>query len=462
MSARVTMANRWSVLVLGAAVALGVAGWAEPAAGQNAPSRGPGGAAPQPAPRPLAERLLIKGKTEAWIMTVDVYYPGQRLDTPPIDRLGEVRPGVTGPVGPITRPEWDRIMREAVKGVYFETAAMVFPVPQFTAAHRGQSGTLKGEVKLDNRVLTSEFKVTDGYQAGTRLARWEMRDVKGGKLRLSLELPVSCWEVTLDQREADALAWPTQAWPDAFKTALDPVYLVDYRDDQAEIAVNQKAVDDLVKSWLRGRDPKSVPPMMLAKELAGRVQEFCDTSRGNSTYSTVPDSFLGLLTMTTGEVIREKRCYKFDAPAFLSAVYRSVGIPSRVVYGYDISEEKGDSRRGRGKAFVHAWTEFGVMDKDGSVAWVPVDVIKLRRSSSRMQRLDRPWKYFGTNEDLAYCIPIAFQAHPPTGVVVRGLPAFWGWLCTPETPPYPHSVTINAMGQNSRQQRDNERAPGTR
>ena len=42
-----------------------------------------------------------------------------------------------------------------------------------------------------------------------------------------------------------------------------------------------------------------------------------------------------------------------------------------------------------------------------------------------------------------------------TGVVVRSYPAFWGWLCTPETPPYPHSLHIDAMSQSSREKERN-------
>jgi hypothetical protein len=96
--------------------------------------------------------------------------------------------------------------------------------------------------------------------------------------------------------------------------------------------------------------------------------------------------------------------------------------------------------------------------KTSATVWVPVDIVEMRKNGNRMQRLDKPWKFFGSNENLVYMIPISFHAHPPTGVTVRSLPAFWGWLCTPETPTLPHTLKIEAMSQDSREKQKNEEA----
>jgi hypothetical protein len=61
-----------------------------------------------------------------------------------------------------------------------------------------------------------------------------------------------------------------------------------------------------------------------------------------------------------------------------------------------------------------------------------VDVVRQRKSGSKAPPLDRPWKYFGNNDDTDSIIPIAFHYHPPTTVVAHGSPCFWGWITFPE------------------------------
>lgn len=405
---------------------------------------------------PLAERLLQRGKTKDWVMTVDIYYPGLKLDYPPVDRYGIVRPGFVVPGQGGTMAEWNRMAQQAAMGVKFDTAAMVLEIPENTSSHSMSMGTFSSSITVDGRELAATPQWTSGYQSGERLARWDIRNVDGRRLTLHVEIPVTCWETIFNEPEGVKVNWPKGEWPAVAKSALEPVYLVEWRDTEQEIADNKAQLDTLVKGWLNGRDPKSMQPVMLAKELAGRVMEYCNTGDGDSVYGTSPGTFLGLQTRTVGEVINSKRCYTLDVPVFLGAVYRHVGLPARTVYGFDMSEEKGDKGAG-GRSKVSAWTEFALLDAaKNEVVWVPVDVINLRRAGSRMQKLDRQWKYFGSNDNLTYMIPIGFHAHPPTGVVVRSLPAFWGWLCTPETPPYPHSLKIDAMGQSSRDKQKNE------
>jgi hypothetical protein len=48
--------------------------------------------------------------------------------------------------------------------------------------------------------------------------------------------------------------------------------------------------------------------------------------------------------------------------------------------------------------------------------------------------LDKPWRYFGTLDDLDECFPFAFHLHPPTSVRAYGTPGFWGWMLAPTQP----------------------------
>ena len=120
----------------------------------------------------------------------------------------------------------------------------------------------------------------------------------------------------------------------------------------------------------------------------------------------------------------------------LCAAYRNAGLPARTVIGLDVTESKGQDAilAGKGKNDrLRSWVEFCLFDEStGKELWVPADPARQRASSNRPPAFDRPWKYFGNNDDLDDVLPLAFQYHPPTTVIAHGSPCLWGWLTTPE------------------------------
>lgn len=445
-------------LSVGAAVLTGGTALAQNGkSNNNQNNRGNRNAPPDPN-APLVDRLLPKGKTKQWQLMVDIYYPGLAHDAPPLNKYGVVRPDYNLMGKHVLPGEWSRIAASAEEGVKFDTAAMVFPVPLATAGHTSSMGTFSSEIKIDGRTLTTDPpKFTEGYQAGERLARWDLHNVEGRRLNLHIEIPVTCWELGFNEEEAAKVEWPKGDWPPDAKSALEPVYLVEWAEEEHEIADSKKALDDLLKRWLKGRDPKAMKPIALAKELAGDVQELLNPGAGDTVVYNASANFAGLLCQTVTEMLSVKRVYDLSSASFLAALYREVGLPARTVYGYNMTDKRDPKAGARGHAEMTAWVEFAVMDeKTGAVVWVPVDIVEMRKNGSRMQRLDKPWKFFGSNENMVYMIPISFHAHPPTGVSVRSLPAFWGWLCTPETPPLPHSLKIQAMSQDSAEKKRND------
>jgi hypothetical protein len=119
-------------------------------------------------------------------------------------------------------------------------------------------------------------------------------------------------------------------------------------------------------------------------------------------------------------------------------------------------------------ARLRAWTEFYLYDEKGrSGNWVPVDVLRLRKSSSRAGKLDQAWKYFGTHDELNSVIPFAHQFHPPTTVRAYGSPGFWGWLVTPKPPDrarqtlsFTASSTAKGPGDNKRREEERRNCGG--
>src|SRR5581483_8784634 len=129
---------------------------------------------------------------------------------------------------------------------------------------------------------------------------------------------------------------------------------------------------------------------------------------------------------------------EFDMVCALAAVYRAAGLPARTVIGFDVGQSKTDGRRflgKRGSSELRAWVEFPLVNpRDNALVWVPVDIVRMRKSSSRAKPLEQRWPFFGDNDALDRVIPFAFQFHPPTTVVSYGSPAFWGWLVMPKPP----------------------------
>ena len=116
-----------------------------------------------------------------------------------------------------------------------------------------------------------------------------------------------------------------------------------------------------------------------------------------------------------------------------------MGLPARIVVGYDIGEEKDPDRKNflerRNSASLRAWIEFALFEETTQqVTWVPVDVVRMRKSSSRAKPTDQTWDFFGTHDELNGIVPFSFHFHPQTTVRAYGSPGFWGWLVTPKPP----------------------------
>ncbi|PHQ80993.1 MAG: hypothetical protein COB69_05015 [Phycisphaera sp.] len=136
----------------------------------------------------------------------------------------------------------------------------------------------------------------------------------------------------------------------------------------------------------------------------------------------------------------------------LTAVYREVGLPARLVVGYVGGSTGGgtDPFRPIDKPEIgpYAWVEVALYDEnqtrpDQQLTWVPIDIFRMREDNVYRRKFDQPWPGFGTSENLNEIIPIAFHLHPHRmgavsyGATLRSrqpMPAIWGWNTVPELP----------------------------
>jgi hypothetical protein len=320
-----------------------------------------------------------------------------------------------------------------------DTLAMIFPLITETSAAVGDPGSVKSEFRVGGRAYSDEFTVIDGYQSGASYARWDAEGLsRVRRVTVVVEPSVRSWETTLDEEKAGRVGWPEGDWPTAARSTFDPQYGVEFVGDEEP---TYAAVDRLLERWTGGNDPKSIQPLVLAKFLAGKVQETVQPTgsglRGQQTSRR--RGFQGFAVQGMEATLRSGRGSPFDMVAALAGVYRRAGLPARTVIGlreydpYDTNDVTENELEG--ESGLHAYVEFFLYDEaSGDQGWIPVDILQLRRNGSRAQPLEREWAFFGTHDELDYFIPLSLHFHPPTTVRAYGSPGLWGWFVTPVTP----------------------------
>jgi len=351
----------------------------------------------------------------------------------------------------------------------FTSAAVVFPMIEGSASSVNKPPPeLTGKLLLNDRVSdTNPTFLSGDYPCGTRLGKWVMHEWKGEEVELQVTIPATCYQTRYDEEAANQVGWP-ETWQSVAQSTFKPQFFVDAMPgkDGAQAASDMEQIKKMISQWTGGKDPKSLPPAKLAKFLAGKVLEMVQISGDGLNYAHTGE-VEGFNLQGAAETAKRGRGSEFDAVCLLAAVYRQAGIPCRTVIGWDVGEDKRDKNkkflaRNNGTKGLRGWVEFALPDvaSPGGLAWVPVDIVRMRKDSSRAQPLDRPWKYFGTHDELDGVVPIAFQFHPPTTVVAHGSPALWGWLVTPKPPERViQAVRFEAITQSKnteQQQKDRE------
>ncbi len=347
----------------------------------------------------------------------------------------------------------------------FTSAAVVFPILKESSSHvmRGEERELEGRLRLNDKpVLERPTEILSDYPAGTKLAKWAMQGWTGEEVEVQLKVPVTSWRTKYDEAAALKLKWP-DAWGKA-QSALEPEYFIDVGMDGP---YDMAPVKELMKRWTGGKDPKSLPPAQLAKFFAGEVVKYVQPS-GNGIAFARTGEMEGINLQGAAETARTGKGSEFDMVCLLVAMYRQAGLPARCVIGLDAGDGKDSRFLGKkgGSSAIRAWAEFALIDprQDDPVVWVPVDVVRIRKSSTRPPPLDRPWAYFGDNKELDGVIPFAFQFFPPSkGVVSYGSPAFYGWMVTPAPPKEVvqtlrfDSITTPKRGDDKKEKKDDKK-----
>ena len=334
-----------------------------------------------------------------------------------------------------------------VTPIGFRKVTMFWPLVPSSGSHKIDEKNLSATLRVDKTEVVSlsgaSVPVVAGAHSGSALAKIEYTpdgdSAEARQFVLEVTVPTKTSSTTFDEAAAMLVPWPAGGWPAAAQSTFQPQMFID-QDSHGKYDL--APVQERIQKWLDAEkiaDPKNVTPVRLAKVLAGKiVSEIQPSGKQQSMART--GELEGLMFNPPAQVLREGRGADNEIAALLALVYRSVGLPARVVIGYEGEAsgsvggvlDKGSSKSKQ----LRYWVEFCLFDEaKNTVNWIPVDVSKIRKTSSRPQAIDKPWRFFGTNNELEDIVPFAFTFHPSAGTVrAYGSAGFWGWIVEPSTP----------------------------
>ncbi len=431
--------------------------------------------------QPESSPVITRSEPQDWRMLASVTL-GSRIDTP-AEAMLYVPPDqhTTQPVqlaeDPILRPDG------AVGAFSVEEATVYFPVAGSAAGYEVDRLSLKAEFLYKGQPIPIRPSLYERdasgqpVHSGGAYGVWSFGPAAEfvGNVVLQFEFEARSWNTRLDEDAARAVAWPKGDWPAEAASSFAPMLFIDYGYDDTYDTASLKR---LVKEWT-GDQPKSQPPFVLAKWLAGQVaQRFQpdgqlaapDTIAANSVQAGRSLGAMQAVNVFGAQFAAEEMTGSpVDMVLLLTALYREAGLPARPVVGYVAGEAGGAAgfggRSDQPEIGPYAWVEFALYDETkpslgNSLTWVPVDILAMRAGNVGRRPFDQHWDGFGSGEYFNQLVPIAYHLHPHNlpavsygqgqisgararamgGVRLIPLPSLWGWNLVPFTPICQHQT----------------------
>jgi hypothetical protein len=221
----------------------------------------------------------------------------------------------------------------------------------------------------------------------------------------------------IDEAAAATITWPRQ-WAPEVQSYLTPSFAIDS---------DQPVFSDFV-AGVAGHDLRRVPVYLAAKDLIRRsILAFRNTSseglvregrgalrgfrlQGASIAASTADGAAG---GTAGDLV-----------CVCVGVLRAAGIPARPVIGiYSGDGDRSATKLPPGKTTMCVWAEFHLP----GVGWVPFDPYEMRGSGLPQADLRKPWRWFGSIDQLNRRVAIAYDFAPVRHGFIQDWPAGWAW-----------------------------------
>ncbi|MFO0855986.1 MAG: transglutaminase-like domain-containing protein [Phycisphaerales bacterium] len=367
----------------------------------------------------------------------------------------------------VTDPKGKSAQMPVVTPFKFDSMRILFPILRRTASSdllgtvqpwedlAGGKLGYRGRLMFAERLVDFEPELLDA-NSQTSYAAWDFKPAQNEEAReveIKVQYPIRCYATLFDEKAAMNVKWPAN-WPREAQDAMQPqLYIEQGLNDAGEIADYKKDnITKAVKLFLADqgiKDPKDVPPVRVAKALAGGVWNAVNPTGDGIAKRKRTSEMMGLTIQAPTSTLEQGTGSPHDMVALLVALLREAGIPARPVIGVDIGgrDDKFLSK-GSDKRKLHSWVEFYLYDEANKTHnWIPIDIIKMRKSTTRPPKIDQPWRGFGTCPDMEAAAPFAVSYQPPQkGIAAYGAAGFWGWFVTPETPKHAEQVMTFSAG----------------
>ncbi|MEM9661194.1 MAG: transglutaminase-like domain-containing protein [Planctomycetota bacterium] len=286
-------------------------------------------------------------------------------------------------------------------------------------------------------------------------------------LRMEFSFRANTWNTRFNEALALEVPWPSGEWPAEAMSSFDEMLFID-RDFFGPYTSG--VARELAEKYTAGQ-PRSQPPVVAAKWIAGQLATEVQASGLSVFRSGIfpikdlsrirADHMQSLRFDGLDRVARDLTGSPLDFALLLTAIYREIGLPARVVIGYVAGPNGGREELFRDpqkpEFGIYPWVEFALYDEresaiGGSLTWIPVDIISMQQNNTGRRPFDQPWDGFGSSEFLGEVIPLAYHLHPHMlpaysfgqspdpltladgRVIYEPLPALWGWNLVPAMP----------------------------
>ncbi len=272
-------------------------------------------------------------------------------------------------------------------------------------------------VRLNGSPVPFETKIDGDAKSDHRRLVISIPDGVVNTLSLRASWAAIAFNSEVDEAAASNIAWP-RAWAPEVQPYLSPSFAIDsdqpiFREFVAGVAGDELrrvpvylAAKDLVRrSILEFRNTSSE---MLIREGRGAVRGF--RLQGASIAASTADGTAG---GTAGDLV-----------CVCVAVLRAAGIPARPVIGiYSGDGDRGSTKLPAGKTTLCCWAEFHLP----GAGWVPFDPYEMRGSGLPQADIRKPWRWFGSIDELNRRVAIAYEFAPVRQGFIQDWPAGWAW-----------------------------------
>jgi len=362
------------------------------------------------------------------------------LDEPPLNALRRYDPKrydvgfqvLLKQVAPIADPS-------RMGNFQFEEAPIVMPIIYMGSYSRVFPNSEKFTLMLDNAVVRDPATRRDDKRPyNTHIGVLVAPKFNGQTLRWTLEYSMQSWSSAIDERLAQQSTWPRNLeWPADVRDGLQK---------QKYIESDHERFTQILRDN-NGANLRNVSPYIAAKQIVLFVLNNFQVSGTGVTRGGLGEirgmNVQGALAAVMNSDARNRAVgSEHDLVCLCVAMLRAAGIPARPVIGLAEPEA---SLGGRSGTTLVSWAEFYLPNS----GWAPFDPAAMIGGLGSYQRIDAPWKHFGTLDELNERVPLGYHFLPPAdGMTVPEYPAVWGWEPRPpQQPYYEQAISLSMTGR---------------